>query len=62
VLKDDNLALAGAIVALMLGSSAVVQPAGHRLESLRAQTIGLAVMIAGVAALIVADTTKRWPA
>jgi hypothetical protein len=39
-----------------------VQPAGHRLESLRAQTIGLAVMIAGVAALIVADTTKRWPA
>ncbi len=53
-----NLALAGAIVALMLGSSTVTQLTGYRLEALRAQTIGLSVMIAGLAALILADTTK----
>jgi MFS family permease len=58
VLKDDNLALAGAVVALMLGSSAVIQLAGHRIESLRAQIAGLLAMIAGVVALVVADTTK----
>jgi MFS family permease len=52
-----NLALAGAVVALMLGCSMVVQLAGYRIESLRAQTIGLTVMIAGLAALIAADIT-----
>jgi MFS family permease len=55
VLGDDNLAPGGGIVALMLGSSAIVQLAGQRLESLRAQTLGLIVMIVGVAVLIAAD-------
>jgi MFS family permease len=62
VLKHDNLALAGAVVALMLASAAIVQLAGYRLDSLRAQTIGLVVMIAGVAVLIAADLTKSLPA
>jgi predicted MFS family arabinose efflux permease len=54
VLRDDNLAVAGAVMALMLGSSAVTQLAGQRLESLRAQTGGLIVMVCGVVALIIA--------
>lgn len=58
VLGDDSLALAGAVVALMLGPAALVQLAGQKLESLRAQTIGLAVMILGVVTLIVADLNK----
>ena len=54
VLRDDNLAVAGAVMALMLASSAVAQLAGQRLESLRAQTVGLIVMLCGVTALIIA--------
>jgi MFS family permease len=54
VLGDDNLAAAGGVMALMLGTSAVAQLAAHRFESLRTQTAGLVVMILGVIALIVA--------
>lgn len=52
-----SVAEAGAVVALMLGSSMVIQLTAHRLESLRAQTIGLAMMIAGLGALLAAGTT-----
>lgn len=58
VLNHDNLALAGAVVALMLGPAAIIQLAGQRLKSLRAQITGLAVMIAGVGALIAADLAR----
>jgi MFS family permease len=58
VLNHHNLAVAGAVMALMLGSSAVTQVAGQRLHSLHAQTVGLTVMICGVAALIVAVLDK----
>jgi MFS family permease len=61
VLKDDNLAVAGGVMALMLGSSAVAQLAAQRLESLRTQAAGLVVMIAGVAALIFAVLDKSLP-
>ncbi|MBV8932911.1 MAG: MFS transporter [Kutzneria sp.] len=56
-LHHDNLALAGAVVALMLGLAAVVQVTGRRIGSLSAQMVGLVVMIAGVAVLIAADLT-----
>jgi MFS family permease len=61
VLKDDNLAVAGGVMALMLASSAVAQPAGQRLESLRAQTLGLIVMVSGVIALIFAVLDTSLP-
>jgi MFS family permease len=54
VLGDDNLAVAGGVMALMLAVSAVAQLAAQRLESLRTQTAGLGVMILGVLALIFA--------
>jgi len=60
-LHHHNLALAGVVVALLLGPAAIVQLAGHRLPSLRAQMIGLIVMIAGVATLIAADATTCLP-
>ncbi|HZR50578.1 MAG TPA: PucC family protein [Streptosporangiaceae bacterium] len=53
-----GLALAGAVVALMLGCATIVQLTGYQLESLRAQTIGLSVMIPGLAGLLVADLTQ----
>jgi MFS family permease len=58
VLKNDNLAVAGGVMALMLASSAVTQIAGQHIESLRAQTTGLVVMVCGVIALIVAVIDK----
>jgi MFS family permease len=58
VLGDDNLAVAGAVMALMLATSAIAQLAGQRLESPRTQTVGLVVMICGVIALIVAVLDK----
>jgi MFS family permease len=61
VLGDDNLAVAGGVMALMLGSSAVAQLAGQRLQSLRAQTAGLIVMVCGVIALIFAVLDKTLP-
>jgi MFS family permease len=54
----DGVAVAGAIVALLLGSSAATQLAAHRLESLRAQTAGLLAMCAGVILLAVADNAR----
>lgn len=62
VLHDDNLAVAGGIVALMLGSAAVIQLIGGRIRSLSAQQLGLAAMTAGVGTLIVADTSSSLPA
>jgi MFS family permease len=53
-----NLALAGGVVAVMLGCATAVQLGAYRLESLRAQTIGLVVMIPGLVALVLADLTK----
>jgi MFS family permease len=53
-----SLALAGRVVALVLGCAAIVQLTGYRLESLRAQALGQAVMIPGLVALIVADLTQ----
>lgn len=53
-----NLALAGAVVALLLGCATAVQLTAYQLESMRAQTVGLVVMIAGLIALILADTTQ----
>jgi MFS family permease len=60
-LKDDNLALAGGVVALMLGPAALVQIVGQRVEPLRAQAAGILAMIAGTASLIAADLTKSLP-
>jgi MFS family permease len=57
----DGVAVAGAIVALLLGSSAATQFAGHRLESLRAQTAGLLAMCAGVLLLAFADSARDLP-
>jgi MFS family permease len=53
-----SLALAGGVVALMLGCATTMQLTGYRLESLRAQTFGLVVMIPGLAALLAADLTR----
>jgi MFS family permease len=61
VLKDDNLAVAGAVMALMLASSAVAQVAARRLRSLHAQTTGQTVMVCGVTVLIVAVLAKNLP-
>jgi MFS family permease len=61
VLKDDNLAVAGGAMALMLASSAIAQLAGQHLESLRAQTTGLIVMVLGVIALILAVLDTSLP-
>lgn len=48
-------------MALMLASSAVAQVAGQRIESLRAQTAGLIVMVCGVIALIFAVRNTSLP-
>lgn len=61
VLGDDNLAVAGGVMALMLAASAVAQLSAQRLESLRTQTAGLVVMVAGVIALIIAVVDKSLP-
>lgn len=45
----------------MLASSAVTQLAAQRVQSLRAQTVGLSVMICGVIALIIAVLAKSLP-
>ena len=55
---QGSLALAGGVVALMLGCAAIVQLTGYRLESLRAQTLGLVVMIPGLVALLAADLSQ----
>jgi MFS family permease len=53
----QNLALAGGIVALMLGCAAVVQIPLRRLATLRAQTIGLSLLILGLGGIIAAART-----
>jgi MFS family permease len=58
VLHNHDFAVAGCVVALMLGSSAVVQIAVRRLPSLAAQIAGLVAMLAGVVFLFVATVTS----
>lgn len=55
---NGGLAEAGGVAALMLGCGAIVQFSAYRLESLRAQALGLAVMIPALAALLAADLTQ----
>jgi MFS family permease len=50
-------ALAGAVAALMFGCATVVQFTCYRLESLRAQALGLVVMVPALVALSAADLT-----
>jgi Na+/melibiose symporter-like transporter len=57
-LGHDNLLLAGGVVALMLAPAAAVQLVGQRLESLRAQIVGLMVMISGVVVLLLSDASR----
>jgi MFS family permease len=57
-LGHHNLLLAGGVVALMLAPAAAVQIGGQRLESLRAQLIGLMVMVSGVVVLLLSDTGR----
>jgi MFS family permease len=52
-----GVAVAGALVAVMLGCAMAVQLTGYRVQSPRAQTFGLTVMIPALVALIVADQT-----
>jgi predicted MFS family arabinose efflux permease len=52
------VAEAGALVAVMLGCGMVVQLTCYRLPSVRAQTLGLVVMMPALVALIVADQTR----
>lgn len=61
VLGDHNLAVAGGVMALMLAVSAIAQLAAQRQESLRTETAGLAVMVCGVIALILAVLDKSLP-
>jgi MFS family permease len=61
-LDIHNLAVVGAVVALMLGSAAVIQLLAGRLSSSTAQGAGLIAMILGVAVLLVADTGRSLPA
>jgi MFS family permease len=61
-LGDDNLAVVGAVVALMLGSAALIQAGAVRLPSLTAQILGLTAMAGGVALLILADLATSLPA
>jgi MFS family permease len=57
-LHHGNLAVAGAVMALMLAASAVTQPVAQRLSSLVAQVAGLIVMISGTIALVIAVITS----
>lgn len=52
-----NLALAGGIVALMLGCAAAVQPPVRRVSTVLAQTLGLALLAMGLAGIIAAAQT-----
>lgn len=57
VAGTHNLALAGGIVALMLGCSAAVQPPVRRVSTVRSQTAGLALLAVGLAGIIGAAQT-----
>jgi MFS family permease len=61
VLDHDNLAVAGAVMALMLATSTVAQLLGHGFRSLPTQTLGLVVMILAVLGLIAAVIAKSLP-
>jgi MFS family permease len=50
-LDISNAALAGAVVSVMLGSSAVVQLRGRTIPTMRSQTVGLLTIVAGLVAL-----------
>lgn len=57
VAGTDNLALAGGIVTLMLGSAGLVQIPLRRLPTLAAQTTGLGLLTVGLAGIITAART-----
>lgn len=57
VAGTGNLALVGGIVTVMFGCAAVVQLPLRRLSTRRAQTLGLALLVAGLAGLIAAAQT-----
>jgi MFS family permease len=60
VIGTSNLAVPGAIVALMLGTAAAVQVVGQRLSSvsLSQQIAGLSLLVLGLVALIIAAQSK----
>ena len=58
LLHTSNLALAGGVVALMLGCAALAQMVLPRLASLTAQTVGLVLLLAGLAGVIAAAQTR----
>lgn len=57
LLHTDNLALAGGVVALMLGASTLAQLLLRRLPSLAAQALGLLLLIAGLGGVLAAART-----
>lgn len=57
-LLHGSIALAGAVAALMLGCSMIVQLTCFRMPSIRAQTVGLVVMVPALVGLLVADWTR----
>jgi predicted MFS family arabinose efflux permease len=54
LLEIDNLVVTGGAVTLMLGAASAVQPLLPRLDSLQAQSLGLGLLLAGLAALSLA--------
>lgn len=58
---SSNLALAGAVVALLFASSAVVQLGGHSLQAHAAQRHGLACLATGLALLVLAGERRSLP-
>lgn len=60
-LHTHNLALIGALAAAVLGCSALVQLAGGRVPALAAQAIGLGLVAAAAATLIVVAHLRSFP-
>lgn len=54
---SHNLALAGGIVTVMLGCATLVQPVARSLSTLRAQILGQALLVVGLAGIIGAART-----
>ncbi len=61
LLHTGNLGLIGGLAAAMLGCSALVQIAGRRVEALPAQAVGLALVGAAAAVLVVVAHVRSLP-
>jgi MFS family permease len=61
LLGSASLLLGAGTVALMMGSSAVVQVLGHARPARRPQLVGLPVLAAGLGLLVLAGTTSSFP-